>query len=216
MNVVAFALLAAMLVTYALLDGYDLGVGAVVRLFARSDDERGAAIASIGPFWNGHEVWLIAAGGGLFAFFARADPGCRVGQSPARASARRTREFQRDLCAAAQPVRARGRRLLTHRACATRLVLSAHEPAPSAGAFEPGPGAVVIGSHAGGRRHRVDVCGASAGWPEAHRRGNPGMRRVSSAPRGRLPGAAAQGRSRVRCIVGMYCRVARGRGGNAL
>src|ERR1039457_2469235 len=69
MNVVAFALLAAMLATYALLDGYDLGVGAVVRLFARSDDERGAAIASIGPFWNGNEVWLIAAGGVLFAFF---------------------------------------------------------------------------------------------------------------------------------------------------
>jgi cytochrome d ubiquinol oxidase subunit II len=72
MNVVAFALLAAMLVTYALLDGYDLGVGAVVRLFARSDDERGAAIASIGPFWNGNEVWLIAASGVLFAFFPRA------------------------------------------------------------------------------------------------------------------------------------------------
>jgi cytochrome d ubiquinol oxidase subunit II len=72
MNVVAFALLAAMLVTYALLDGYDLGVGAVVRLFARSDDERGAAIASIGPFWIGNEVWLIAAGGVLFAFFPRA------------------------------------------------------------------------------------------------------------------------------------------------
>ena len=72
MSVLAFVLLAAMLVTYALLDGYDLGVGAVVHLFARSDEERGAAIASIGPFWNGNEVWLIAAGGVLFAVFPRA------------------------------------------------------------------------------------------------------------------------------------------------
>jgi cytochrome d ubiquinol oxidase subunit II len=72
MSIVALALLAAMLVTYALLDGYDLGVGAVVHLFSRSDKERGLAIASIGPFWNGNEVWLIAAGGVLFAFFPRA------------------------------------------------------------------------------------------------------------------------------------------------
>jgi cytochrome bd-type quinol oxidase subunit 2 len=40
MNLVVLALLAAMLVSYALLDGYDLGVGAVVRLFARSDAAR--------------------------------------------------------------------------------------------------------------------------------------------------------------------------------
>jgi cytochrome d ubiquinol oxidase subunit II len=68
----AFALLAAMVVTYALLDGYDLGVGAILHLFARSDTERSDATASIGPFWSGNEVWLIAAGGVLFAFFPRA------------------------------------------------------------------------------------------------------------------------------------------------
>lgn len=72
MSIVAFALLAAMLVTYALLDGYDLGVGAVLYAFGRSARERGAAIATIGPFWNGNEVWLIASGGVLFAFFPRA------------------------------------------------------------------------------------------------------------------------------------------------
>lgn len=72
MSNVAFALLAAMVVTYALLDGYDLGVGAILHLFARSDTERSDATASIGPFWSGNEVWLIAAGGVLFAFFPRA------------------------------------------------------------------------------------------------------------------------------------------------
>jgi cytochrome d ubiquinol oxidase subunit II len=72
MSVVAFGLLALMLVTYALLDGYDLGVGTIVHLFGRSDAERAEAIASIGPFWNGNEVWLIASAGVLFAFFPQA------------------------------------------------------------------------------------------------------------------------------------------------
>jgi cytochrome d ubiquinol oxidase subunit II len=71
-SLTAYGMLAAMLVTYALLDGYDLGVGTMVYFFARTDEERGKAIAAIGPFWNGNEVWLIAAGGVLFAFFPRA------------------------------------------------------------------------------------------------------------------------------------------------
>lgn len=72
MNVIAFALLALMLVTYAVLDGYDLGIGAILYLFGRTNEMRGRAIASIGPFWNGNEVWLIASGAVLFAFFPRA------------------------------------------------------------------------------------------------------------------------------------------------
>ena len=72
MNAVAFALLATMIAIYVILDGYDLGVGAVVPFVARSGEERAAAMASIGPFWNGNEVWLIAAGGVLFALFPRA------------------------------------------------------------------------------------------------------------------------------------------------
>lgn len=72
MSIVAFGLLALMLVTYAVLDGYDLGVGAILHLFGRSRTERAAALASIGPFWNGNEVWLIAAGGVLFACFPQA------------------------------------------------------------------------------------------------------------------------------------------------
>jgi cytochrome d ubiquinol oxidase subunit II len=67
--VVAFIVLVLMLGTYVLLDGYDLGVGIVHLFVARTDSERAATIASIGPFWNGNEVWLIAAGGALFGFF---------------------------------------------------------------------------------------------------------------------------------------------------
>src|SRR6516225_6034578 len=58
-----------MLTAYVLLDGYDLGLAAIVPLIARTDRERAAAMESIGPFWNGNEVWLVASGGALFALF---------------------------------------------------------------------------------------------------------------------------------------------------
>lgn len=72
MSVVAFVVLAVMLVAYVLTDGYDLGVAVVAPLVARSDGERALVMRSIGPFWNGNEVWLIAAGGALFALFPQA------------------------------------------------------------------------------------------------------------------------------------------------
>lgn len=69
MNVVAFGVIAFMLTAYVLLDGYDLGVAAIAPFVAHSDEERRATMQAIGPFWNGNEVWLIAAGGALFAMF---------------------------------------------------------------------------------------------------------------------------------------------------
>jgi cytochrome d ubiquinol oxidase subunit II len=72
MSVLAFVLLTAMLSIYVLTDGYDLGVAAVTPLVARNDRERAASMQSIGPFWSGNEVWLIAAGGVLFAAFPKA------------------------------------------------------------------------------------------------------------------------------------------------
>lgn len=69
MNVAGFIVLAFMLTMYVLLDGYDLGVAAIAPLIARGERERSAAMACIGPFWNGNEVWLIAAGAALFALF---------------------------------------------------------------------------------------------------------------------------------------------------
>src|SRR6266581_8076053 len=58
-----------MLAGYVVLGGYDIGAGIVHLAVARSDLERGQILKSIGPFWDGNEVWLIAGGGTLcFAF----------------------------------------------------------------------------------------------------------------------------------------------------
>jgi cytochrome bd ubiquinol oxidase subunit II len=72
MSIFGFAIVAFMLAAYVLLDGYDLGVATISPIVARTDAERAATMRSIGPFWNGNEVWLIAAGGVLFALFPRA------------------------------------------------------------------------------------------------------------------------------------------------
>jgi cytochrome bd ubiquinol oxidase subunit II len=69
MTTVWFCLLALMIVVYVVLDGFDLGVGALQRIIARDDAEREEAIQLIGPVWDGNEVWLIAAGGVLFLGF---------------------------------------------------------------------------------------------------------------------------------------------------
>jgi cytochrome bd ubiquinol oxidase subunit II len=68
-NTLWFLVLSAMLVGYAILDGFDLGVGTLHLGVARSDGERETAINTIGPVWNGNEVWLIAAGGAMVAAF---------------------------------------------------------------------------------------------------------------------------------------------------
>lgn len=67
-----FGVVAFMLTAYVLLDGYDLGVAVISPIVARGDRERAAAMRSIGPFWNGNEVWLVAGGGALFALFPAA------------------------------------------------------------------------------------------------------------------------------------------------
>ena len=64
-----FAFLALMITVYAVLDGFDLGVGALHRILARSKEDRDEATGLIGPVWDGNEVWLIAAGGVLFVAF---------------------------------------------------------------------------------------------------------------------------------------------------
>lgn len=69
MEALWFWLLAAMLTVYVVLDGFDLGAGIVHLVIAKTEDERKAVLASIGPFWDGNEVWLIAAGGTLFLAF---------------------------------------------------------------------------------------------------------------------------------------------------
>ncbi|MGN6593089.1 MAG: cytochrome d ubiquinol oxidase subunit II [Terriglobales bacterium] len=71
MNSVWFWTLAGMLTVYAVLDGYDLGVGAVHLWLARDDHERRIHLNAIGPVWNGNEVWLLAAGGMMVVAFPR-------------------------------------------------------------------------------------------------------------------------------------------------
>jgi cytochrome d ubiquinol oxidase subunit II len=71
LNLIWFFLVGVLLVGYAILDGFDLGVGAL-HLFAKGDVERRTLMNSIGPVWDGNEVWLVTAGGALFAAFPHA------------------------------------------------------------------------------------------------------------------------------------------------
>lgn len=63
-----FVTLGVLLAGYAILDGFDLGVG-ILHLGARNDTERRIFMNSIGPLWDGNEVWLVTFGGALFAAF---------------------------------------------------------------------------------------------------------------------------------------------------
>ena len=68
LHVLWFALLGVLLTGYAVLDGFDLGVGILYLAFKR-DEERRLLLNSIGPLWDGNEVWLVTFGGALFAAF---------------------------------------------------------------------------------------------------------------------------------------------------
>lgn len=69
METLWFVLVAFMLVAYVVLDGFDLGTGIITPLTARNYEERQLLLRTIGPVWNGNEVWLIAAGGALYFAF---------------------------------------------------------------------------------------------------------------------------------------------------
>ena len=71
LNLLWFFLVGVLIAGYAILDGFDFGVGSL-HLFARNDTERRINMNSIGPFWDGNEVWLVTAGGALFAAFPEA------------------------------------------------------------------------------------------------------------------------------------------------
>jgi cytochrome bd ubiquinol oxidase subunit II len=66
-----FVIVGGLLAGYAILDGFDLGAGMLHLFVARDDAERREVFAAIGPVWDGNEVWLLAAGGSLFAAFPR-------------------------------------------------------------------------------------------------------------------------------------------------
>jgi cytochrome bd ubiquinol oxidase subunit II len=64
-----FWIVAAMIAVYVVLDGFDLGAGAIYLIAAKTGDERRRVLRAIGPVWDGNEVWLIAAGGTLYFAF---------------------------------------------------------------------------------------------------------------------------------------------------
>lgn len=68
LNVIWFLLVGVLLTGYAILDGFDLGVGAL-HLLTKNDGERRITLNAIGPVWDGNEVWLVTGGGALFAAF---------------------------------------------------------------------------------------------------------------------------------------------------
>lgn len=68
LNTIWFLLIGILIIGYAILDGFDLGVG-VIQLFTKDEKERRININSIGPVWDGNEVWLLTGGGALFAAF---------------------------------------------------------------------------------------------------------------------------------------------------
>ncbi|MBL8608987.1 MAG: cytochrome d ubiquinol oxidase subunit II [Myxococcales bacterium] len=67
-----FALVCLMLTAFVVLDGFDFGAGTLLYALARTDDEKRAVHAAIGPYWDGNEVWLLAAGGSLMVSFPTA------------------------------------------------------------------------------------------------------------------------------------------------
>ncbi|MEI8196704.1 MAG: cytochrome d ubiquinol oxidase subunit II [Phycisphaerae bacterium] len=68
LNTTWFVIVGVLFFGYALLDGFDLGVG-MLHLFSRTDTERRTLLNAIGPVWDGNEVWLVTGGGALFAAF---------------------------------------------------------------------------------------------------------------------------------------------------
>jgi cytochrome d ubiquinol oxidase subunit II len=69
LNVVWYILFVVIIAGYLILDGFDMGVGILHPFVAKNDTERRISLNSIGPIWDGNEVWLVLGGGALFAAF---------------------------------------------------------------------------------------------------------------------------------------------------
>lgn len=67
LRLIWWVLIGVLLIGFAITDGFDLGVGALLRIVGKTDDERRVMINTIGPHWDGNQVWFITAGGALFA-----------------------------------------------------------------------------------------------------------------------------------------------------
>ncbi len=69
LNILWFILIAVLFIGFFILEGFDYGVGMLLPFLAKNDGDRRVVINAIGPFWDGNEVWLLTAGGAMFAAF---------------------------------------------------------------------------------------------------------------------------------------------------
>lgn len=69
LRLIWWLLLGVLLIGFAVMDGFDLGIGALLPFVARTDEERRVVINVVGPVWEGNQVWLILGGGAIFAAF---------------------------------------------------------------------------------------------------------------------------------------------------
>src|ERR1700761_9522982 len=69
LHTIWFVIVVIFWIGFFVLEGFDFGVGALHRVIGRSETERRVAINTIGPWWDGNEVWLIVVGGAMFAAF---------------------------------------------------------------------------------------------------------------------------------------------------
>jgi hypothetical protein len=67
LKIIWWLLLGLLLIGFAVTDGFDLGVGMLLPFIGRNDTERRVLINTIGPVWEGNQVWLIVGGGAMFA-----------------------------------------------------------------------------------------------------------------------------------------------------
>ncbi|CAJ0797331.1 Cytochrome bd-I ubiquinol oxidase subunit 2 [Ralstonia psammae] len=67
LKVIWWLLIGALLIGFAIMDGHDMGVGTLLPFVGKTDDERRVAINTIGPHWDGNQVWFITGGGAIFA-----------------------------------------------------------------------------------------------------------------------------------------------------
>ena len=69
LNTIWFFLVGVLIIGYAILDGFDLGIGSLFYTLGKTDADKKTLINAIGPVWDGNEVWLLTGGGALFAAF---------------------------------------------------------------------------------------------------------------------------------------------------
>ena len=67
LKIIWWVFVGVLLIGFAFMGGFDLGIGALLPFVARTDSQRRVVINAIGPTWEGNQVWLITAGGALFA-----------------------------------------------------------------------------------------------------------------------------------------------------